>query len=213
MALSGAQVTRLGIAGGIWRKYGDFSGKSGTPPVFAGTIPDISASGTTITDLSSYFTGATSYSISPAVESGWTFDTGTGILTVEPGDAGTFGPYTVTGTNAVGSDDSNAFSVIVNIGGGIKKRKRQEEYTKAFEAALWRKQQREAIQEAVKVERKEKPKLKLKNRFIPEVNNQGIKQIAGIEQEVDRLLAIEFQLLQLDWKRREREALTLLLIS
>lgn len=87
------------------------------PPVFAGTIPDITGNegdADIVTDLSVYFTGATSYSISPAVEAGWSFDTGTGILTVDTDDANTFGPYTVTGTNAAGSDSSNAFDVIIS---------------------------------------------------------------------------------------------------
>ncbi len=60
-----------------------------------------------VTDLSGYFTGATSYSIAPLVEAGWNFDTGTGILTVDTDVASSFGPYVVTGTNIDGSDDSN----------------------------------------------------------------------------------------------------------
>ena len=85
-------------------------------PVFSGTIPNLSYdydTGSYINDYSSYFTGATSYSISPAVEAGWNFDTVTGILTVDTDDINTFGPYTITGTNAGGSDNSNAFTVTV----------------------------------------------------------------------------------------------------
>lgn len=87
-----------------------------TPPVFSGTIPDIERnqnSGEYQVNLGAYFSGATSYSISPAVEAGWTFDTGTGVLAVQTTGAGEFGPYVVTGTNAAGSDDSNAFGVTV----------------------------------------------------------------------------------------------------
>ena len=85
-------------------------------PTFSGTIPDISLSqslDTTDYDLSTYFTGATSYSIAPAVESGWTFNTSTGVLTVLPDTVGSFGTYVVTGTNSGGTDDSNAFGVTV----------------------------------------------------------------------------------------------------
>jgi len=98
----------------LWGLYSGIS--SSSAPVFSGTIADISVvenTGTYNYDLSTYFTGATSYSISPAVETGWTFDTGTGILTIDTDDASTFGPYTITGTNAGGTDDSNAFGIEV----------------------------------------------------------------------------------------------------
>ena len=86
------------------------------PPTFAGTIPDITiALGyfDTVTDISTYFTYPTSYSIAPAVETGWTFDTITGILTVNPNTAGQFIGYVVTGTNASGSVDSSNFNVTI----------------------------------------------------------------------------------------------------
>jgi len=127
MAFSGSQVTRIGLYGGTRSPYGAFTGKALAPPVFSGTIPDVSYSfdsGNQITDYSTYFTGATSYSISPVVETGWGFDTITGILTVDTDDSNTFGPYTITGTNLSGSDSSNAFSITVNaaiaeiVGGG-----------------------------------------------------------------------------------------------
>ena len=115
MSISAGRVTRLGISGSVWRPAGDFTGK-GVAPIFSGTIPDITATEgdvDLVTDLSGYFSGATSYSISPVVEAGWTFNTSTGVLTTDS-DLGTFGTYVVTGTNATGSDDSNAFSVIVS---------------------------------------------------------------------------------------------------
>lgn len=87
-----------------------------TPPVFAGTIPDITVgqnTGTHLYQLNSYFTDATSYSIAPAVESGWTFDTTNAELVIDTDDAQVFGPYVVTGTNLGGSDDSNGFTVTV----------------------------------------------------------------------------------------------------
>ena len=108
-------VTRLGLYGGSRSPYGSFAGKALSPPVFAGTIPDISVNentGTHIYDLSSYFTGASSYSISPSVEAGWTFSLG--VLTIDTDAVGSFGPFTVTGTNASGSDSSNAFSVTIS---------------------------------------------------------------------------------------------------
>ena len=85
-------------------------------PIFAGTIPDYSLTegeASEAKDLSTYFSGATSYSIAPAVEAGWSFSTSTGILTIDPLVVGVYGTYVVTGTNAGGSDASNAFSVTV----------------------------------------------------------------------------------------------------
>jgi hypothetical protein len=87
------------------------------PPVLLGSIPNISAaldSGTHQYELGDYFGGATSYAISPAVETGWTFNTTTGQLEIDTDDADTFGPYIVTATNANGDTDSNAFTVKVS---------------------------------------------------------------------------------------------------
>jgi len=116
MAFSGAQETRLGLYGGQRSLYGSFSGKAASPPVFSGTIADISVSANTGTyqyDYSGNFTGATSYSIAPAVEAGWSFNTSTAILEIDTDASGVFGAYVVTGTNITGSDASNAFSVSV----------------------------------------------------------------------------------------------------
>lgn len=88
-----------------------------SPPTLLGSIPNFSAafnSGTHQYDLSAYFANATSYAISPAVETGWSFDTGTGLLTIDTDDEATFGPYTVTATNANGDTDSNAFTIRVS---------------------------------------------------------------------------------------------------
>lgn len=63
--------------------------------------------------FASYFTGETSYSISPAVEAGWNFDTGTGTLTIDTDAAGLFGPYVVRALNASGNTDGEAFYVNV----------------------------------------------------------------------------------------------------
>jgi hypothetical protein len=44
MPIQTTAVTRLGISGGIWNRLGgDYSNKAASPPVFAGTIPNISA--------------------------------------------------------------------------------------------------------------------------------------------------------------------------
>lgn len=93
------------------------------PPLLAASIPNQSAaadSGTRTFDLSVYFNGATSYSISPALEAGWSFNTTTGVLTIDTDATATFGPYTVTGTNADGSVDSNAFTVRVVLSVGAQ---------------------------------------------------------------------------------------------
>lgn len=85
-------------------------------PTFTGTIPGIEVdkdTGTHQFDYSSYFTSATSYSIAPAVEPGWSFNASTAVLTIDTDVANTFGSYVVTGTNTGGSDDSNAFFVTV----------------------------------------------------------------------------------------------------
>lgn len=106
--------------GGIWAATvwadGVWHEGAPSPPVFSGTIPDITVgenTGSHVYQLGGYFTGATSYSIAPAVETGWAFDTVTGDLTIDTDDAAVFGPYVVTGTNAGGSDDSNGFTVTV----------------------------------------------------------------------------------------------------
>jgi hypothetical protein len=117
MPVQATAVTRLGVSGGLWSRLGgDYSNKAPTQPAFSGTIPDITGdegADDIGTDLSTYFNGATSYSIAPTVEAGWSFDTVTGILLVDTDAAGTFGTYVVTGTNGAGSDASNAFSVII----------------------------------------------------------------------------------------------------
>jgi hypothetical protein len=90
-------------------------------PVLLGSIPNLSAaydSGTHQYDLSVYFNGATSYAIDPAVEAGWSFNTGTGVLTIDTDAESTFGPYTVTATNDNGDRESNEFTVSVREAGG-----------------------------------------------------------------------------------------------
>ena len=65
-------------------------------------------------ELGAIFTGAgITYSIAPAVEAEASFNTSTGVLTWNPLNDGTFGPYTVTATNTSGATDSDAFEVVV----------------------------------------------------------------------------------------------------
>lgn len=87
-----------------------------SPPVFAGTIPDqelIVDALMTPLDASTYFTGATSYSVTGSLPTGVTLDTGTGVLSGTPTVVGTFSGITITGTNGDGSDVSNSFVIYV----------------------------------------------------------------------------------------------------
>lgn len=95
-----------------------YGGLVATVPVQTGSLPNASAeynTGTYEFDYSTYFEGQTSYSIAPAVEIGWTFNTSTGVLTIDTDDENVFGPYTITATNASGSVDGNTFTVTVAV--------------------------------------------------------------------------------------------------
>lgn len=96
-------------------------GGGATTPILLDQIPNVSAgsaTGTHAYDLAQYFVGATSYAIAPALETGWSFDTGTGLFTIDTDANGTFGPYTVTATNASGDTASNPFTVKVAVSKG-----------------------------------------------------------------------------------------------
>jgi hypothetical protein len=87
-----------------------------TAPVQISDIPSIVAlldSGEHEYALSQYFSDADSYAIAPALETGWSFDTDTGLLTIDTDDEDEFGPFTVTATNDVGDTESNEFSITV----------------------------------------------------------------------------------------------------
>lgn len=90
-------------------------GGGGTAPVFAGSIPNYSDYLDYTVNASAYFTGATGYSISPALPPGITLNTGTGLITVATGTVGvgSYGPFVVTGSNTSGSAPSNSFSLVV----------------------------------------------------------------------------------------------------
>lgn len=107
--------------------WGDAWGALNAPPTLLDSIPNLSAaydSGTHQYELGDYFSGATSYAIDPAVEAGWTFNTTTGQLEIDTDAEATFGPYTVTATNANGDTDSNAFLVFVTTYSGQPRRLR-----------------------------------------------------------------------------------------
>lgn len=178
MPFSGVQETRLGLYGGPRGLYGSFAGKALAPPVFTGTIPDISLdfdTGTHNYDYSSYFTGATSYSISPSVESGWSFNTSTCVLTVDTDDASIFGPFTITGTNVSGSDSSNAFLVTV-----------QEAEEEAFTGGWWIVYEQE--QEKRRKKRKELALLEEKAKKLQsKLDRELALEIAKEEQDRERL--------------------------
>lgn len=85
------------------------------PPVLIGTVPDFTFTvnvAISSTDLSTYFSGATSYSLS-ATPSGLSFNTSTGVLTGTPDTVGSSTGLIITATNADGDTDSNSFSIFV----------------------------------------------------------------------------------------------------
>jgi hypothetical protein len=89
---------------------------SGHPPVFTGPIADISVTNVQPSftfALASYFSGATSYSISPSLPSGWSFNTSTATLIVGTGSLAAFGPFAITAFNGTGSTASNLFAITV----------------------------------------------------------------------------------------------------
>jgi hypothetical protein len=104
--------------------------QSDAAPVLLGNIPNLRErqnTGTHQLDTSQYFASGTTYAIAPAIEAGWSFDTNTGLLTIDTDAVGTFGTYVVTATNANGDTPSNAFSVevyaVTSEGGSAKPRK------------------------------------------------------------------------------------------
>jgi hypothetical protein len=67
-------------------------------------------------EIALIFSGAgITYAIAPALEVEASFNTSTGVLTWNPLNEGSFGPYTVTASNANGSTDSDAFTVTVQL--------------------------------------------------------------------------------------------------
>lgn len=75
-------------------------------------------SGVKVYDASIDFAGATSYSIVPALDTGITFNTGTGVLSTNTATASqaVHGPYIITGTNVNGDTPSNSFTITISAG-------------------------------------------------------------------------------------------------
>lgn len=89
-----------------------------TRPVFSGTVPNVTISvgdPDEVIDFSTYFAGATSYSIVPS-EVTWAFNTSTGLLTI-PSNYGLYGYFVVYAHNASGDANTNAFTVSVTFTG------------------------------------------------------------------------------------------------
>ena len=174
-----------------------------TPPVFSGDLSDLNivTSREKIVDYSGYFSDATSYSISPAVEAGWSFNTSTGILTVTESDVSRYGSYVITGTNAGGSDDSNAFYIHVraaSVGGSYGIRP-VSDYEKEIKQLL-------AKEKAKKL--KEKRSLKGKEtRLEKKIQKQDIRQKQESELKLllisESLLRIEKDLIEIQRKRAQ----------
>lgn len=93
-----------------------YGGLVSSTPQQLDTLPNLAYEYNTSThdfDFSAYFSGATGYTIAPAVPAGWTFNTTTAVMTVATSTENTFGPYTITATNAIGNTDGNTFTVKV----------------------------------------------------------------------------------------------------
>jgi len=199
-------------AGGFGDIETYISSASITLPVFSGIIPDISHTFDTDThdyDIAAYFTGATSYSIAPAVEAGWTFNTSTGLLTIDTDDAQAFGDYVVTGTNAGGDTDSNAFSITVAeaaLGGAPPKRK-VKYVDKSF--FPWVQPEDDILEDFIEeIKPKKRPKLKIVKRT-PDFDDTLQAE------RLDRELVEELQRVEKERKKRARrhKAAIMLLLS
>jgi hypothetical protein len=91
-------------------------GAAAAPPSFNGPIGDVSTQIDATLDTSVYFGNApTSYAISPAAPTGFTYNTVNGqfSVVVATSGLGLFGPFIVTATNAQGSRASNSFNFTV----------------------------------------------------------------------------------------------------
>lgn len=91
-------------------------GGPGSPPTQSSPIDDISVTDVQPSytyELGSHFHGATSYSISPPTEAGWSFNTSTAQLIIDTDALGAFGPFAITAFNGTGSIASNQFTVTV----------------------------------------------------------------------------------------------------
>ncbi len=86
------------------------------PPLQLEQLPYLVAgynTGTYTYALSAYFAGAASYSVSPALPSGFSLNTATGVLSINSAAqaAGTYGPFTFSATNSAGTINGNAVTI------------------------------------------------------------------------------------------------------
>lgn len=182
-------------------------------PTFSGTIADFTLprGGLTSTyDYSSYFSGATSYSVT-TLPYRWSFDTATGILTIDPVSPALFGPFIITGTNINGSDVSNSF--YIRIAGGdsyepsvkhkLKKLKKKDESLVAYLENVYK-----ALNEAP-------PKFAREMRQIvkPEKTPQGFTvnfdKLSENLSKVEKLAALHEEYIRV---QEEEDAITLMLL-
>jgi hypothetical protein len=109
-----------------------FQQAGASAPILLGPIPsqrERQNSGNYELNTGDYFSGADSYAIAPAVETGWNFNTTTGLLTFDTDAVGIFGSYVVTATNTNGDKASNAFNVeIYVVSGGAGRPRRRRKY-------------------------------------------------------------------------------------
>lgn len=92
-------------------------GGPGAPPIQSSPIADINVTDVQPTytfNLGANFSGASSFSISPPVEPGWSFNEATARLIIDTDALGTFGAFAITAFNGTGSIASNQFLVTVS---------------------------------------------------------------------------------------------------
>jgi hypothetical protein len=189
--------------------YSGISLSAVTPPVFSGSLSnlDVTTNSEKTIDYSDYFTDATSYSISPAVESGWSFNTSTGALTILETDVARYGAYTITGTNSGGSADSNEFYIHVRLGstGGSYRPthilKSVEEYEEEISLIL-KKEKAEALKEKKSLKAKE-DRLEVKIEREEKQNRQTQETRLKYLIVSESLLQVEKDLAEITKKRAE----------
>jgi len=185
--------------------YSGISLSAVTPPTFNGSLSDIdvAANSEKTIDYSGYFTDATSYSISPAVESGWSFNTSTGVLTILESGVSRYGAYTITGTNTGGSANSNEFYIHVragSAGGNYGARKPIEDYEEEISLIL-KAEKEKALKEKKNLKAKEK---RLEAKISIEIEQDRQKQETKLKYlEVAAMLeAVSANLVEIERRKR-----------
>ena len=188
--------------------YAGISLSAVSAPVFAGELGDIYVNKNTGTyqfDYADQFSGSVdSYSISPAVETGWTFNTSTGVLTIDTDADGVFGNYTVTATNVSGSANANPFKVhIAASSGGAYRRgetlKPLSYYEDKVKALLAK--EKEEIEEKLKSE-----EMQLEKAEIQMESDEKAQKLEALIADEIRILFIKAEIIRLN-EEMERIAL------